>query len=245
MMKAGIIRPGCVLLAFLIALPAGFAQTSLPLRPAYEYPGQADSIVATAAWPAPSSPQRAASQSAAPSATPSAAQRPAGSPLTIAVIEGNNAINSIPLLRSVMPVVEVRDENDFPVEGAALVFTLPAEGPGGRFVGDSLTLSTRSDAHGQASAPFIMNVVPGKFQIKVEATAGNRQGQSFITQTNTTGTYSGPRLETPHRSWTSRWYTWAIIGGVAAAVVTVVLVTHKSNSSSQTVTVTPGGPVFH
>src|SRR5262249_30679053 len=38
MMKAGIIRPGCVLLAFLIALPAGFAQTFLPLRPAYEYP---------------------------------------------------------------------------------------------------------------------------------------------------------------------------------------------------------------
>ena len=207
MIKAGIIRPGCVLLAFVIGVPAGFAQTSLP------------------------SPQ-------------SAAQKPAGFELSIGVIEGNNAVNSIPLLRSVMPVVEIRDTNDFPVEGATVVFTLPAEGPGGRFVGDNITLSARSDVHGQASAPFIMNVVPGKFQIRVNATAGNRLGQAFITQTNTTGNYSGTAI--PKRSWTSRWSTWAIIGGVAAAV-TVVLVTHKSNSSSssQTVTMTPGGPIFH
>src|SRR5262249_49768578 len=105
-------------------------------------------------------------------------------PLSIGVIEGKDAVNSIPRLHSTPPVVEVRDQNEFPVEGATVVFTLPEQGPGGTFLNKRTTFTTRSDAKGQATAPFLMNNIPGKFQIKVTATAGNRKAEALITQTN-------------------------------------------------------------
>jgi hypothetical protein len=172
-----------------------------------------------------------------------AAPEVAPSPLNVAVIEGNNAVNSIPLLRSVTPVVEVRDQNDFPVEGATVVFILPEHGPGGTFLKTLTTYTTVSDAHGQATAPFVVNNVPGKFQIMVTATLGNRRGEATVTQTNTTGSYIGPAL--PHRSWYKKWPTWAIIGGAATAGIVAWVVLRGSGSSSKTtVTITPGGPVF-
>jgi len=166
----------------------------------------------------------------------------APAPLNVAVMEGNNAVNSIPLLRSVTPVVEIRDQNDFPVEGATVVFILPEQGPGGTFLKTPTTYTTVSDAHGQATAPFVVNNVPGKFQIRVIATAGNRRGEATVTQTNTIGSYIGPAL--PHRSWYKKWPTWAIIGGAATAGIVAWVVLRGSSSSKTTVTITPGGPVF-
>jgi hypothetical protein len=168
--------------------------------------------------------------------------QPAPAPLNVSVIEGNNAINSIPLGRSVTPVVEVRDQNDFPVEGATVVFTLPASGPGGTFLKNPTVFTTLTDAHGQASAPFTVNGIPGKFQLQVTATLGNRRGEAVVTQTNTTGGYIGPAM--PHRSWYSKWTTWAIIGGAATAGIVAWAVT-RSSSSKTAVTLTPGAPVFH
>ena len=69
----------------------------------------------------------------APQQLPSAASQSVPSVLKIIVLEGNNAFNSIPLGRAVTPIVEVRDDNDFPVEGATVVFTLPTTGPSGVF----------------------------------------------------------------------------------------------------------------
>ena len=164
--------------------------------------------------------------------------------LKIWVIEGNNAINSIPLGRSVTPVIEVRDQNDFPVEGATVVFTMPENGPGGAFLATPNTYTTRTDAHGQASAPFTVNSLPGKFQIGVAAIAGNRTGEAAITQTNTIGGYIGP--EVPRRSWYKRWPTWAIIGSAVTAGIIVWAVDRGSGSSSpSTLPITPGTPVFH
>lgn len=175
-------------------------------------------------------------KSAAPEIVPST--------LNVAVIEGENAVNSIPLQRSVTPVVEVRDQNDFPVEGATVVFTMPDHGPGGTFLKTPTTFTAVTDAHGQAAAPFMVNNLPGKFQIKVVATAGNRRGEAVVTQTNTNGGYIGPAL--PQRSWYKKWPTWAIVGGAATAGIVAWLVTRGSGSaSSKTVTITPGGPIFH
>ena len=177
-----------------------------------------------------------------PDAAPPQAQEPAAS-LSIFVIQGNNSINSIPLLRSVTPIVEVRDRNDFPVEGATVVFTLPEQGPGGTFLNSRSSFSTRSDARGQATAPFTVNSIPGKFQIKVTAAAGNREGEAAITQTNTSGGYIGPAL--PQRSWYKKWPAWAIVGGVAAGGITAWALTRSSSSPSTSITITPGAPVFH
>src|SRR5262245_49735602 len=85
---------------------------------------------------------------------PTAAQLSVPSPLKIQILEGDNSVNSIALKQAVIPVIEVRDANEFPVEGATVVFTLPPSGPGGFFPGNRADLTTRSDAQGQASAPF-------------------------------------------------------------------------------------------
>uniref|UniRef100_Q01XJ2 Big-1 domain-containing protein n=1 Tax=Solibacter usitatus (strain Ellin6076) TaxID=234267 RepID=Q01XJ2_SOLUE len=173
-------------------------------------------------------------QSAAPQSIPSA--------LKIIVLEGNNAFNSIPLGRPVTPIVEVRDDNDFPVEGATVVFTLPSSGPSGVFPGTRTSLTTRSDARGQAAAPFMVTGTPGKFRIQVTATIGNRKGETFIDQTNTTSTYIGrPIVKKP---WYKKWQTWAIVGAAAGVGLGVGLTRGGGSSSSSGVTITSGGPVF-
>jgi hypothetical protein len=184
-------------------------------------------------------------QIAAPSATPPptpAAPRSPGQPLSITVLEGNNSVNSLSSLRSVAPVVEVRDANDFPVEGAQVVFTLPEHGPGGTFAQGGASFSARSDSSGQATAPLIVPSMPGKFVIRVTATLGDRKGEAVVSQTNSSAGYSGPAI--PPRPWYRRRKVLAIIGGAAAAGIILALVTGGSSSSSA-VSITPGAPVFH
>jgi hypothetical protein len=200
-------------LATLLAMPAGFGQT----------PPQATSPPTSAPNP----------QSAAQAAA-------LVSPIRIAVLEGDNAVNSIPLKQSVTPIVEVRDENEFPVEGATVVFTLPPTGPGGLFPNGQTVFTTRSDLQGQASAPFTMNGVAGKFQIKVTATAGNRTAQATITQTNSAGAYIGPNVAP--RAWYKKWGVWAVAGAAVAAGT--VLLVRRGGDSTPTIVFTPGGPVF-
>jgi len=189
-------------------------------------------------------------QSPQTSAGKSASIEPAPAALAVVVLEGNNAINSIPLLRSNAPIVEIRDENDFPVEGAVVVFTMPEQGPSGTFAGGQKVFSTRSDSHGQAAAPLFTPVAAGKFEIKVTATAGSRKGAIVIGQTNSTGEYSGPPIA--RKPLYKKRLPWVLAGaGVAAAVIAVVLINRKSSSHSattatqNTITIAPGSPIFH
>lgn len=175
-----------------------------------------------------------ASQPAAPQSVPSV--------LKVVVLEGNNSTNSIPLGRSVTPIVEVRDDNDFPVEGATVVFTLPATGPSGVFPGNRTSLTTRSDARGQAAAAFMVTATAGRFRIQVTATAGNRKGETWIDQTNTTGAYIGPAIA--RKPWYKKWKIWAIVGGAAVAGGVVALTRGGSSASPPAITITGGGPVF-
>ncbi len=162
------------------------------------------------------------------------------STLRILVLEGGNVMNSIPLGRAVAPVVEVRDANDFPVEGATVVFKLPETGPGGTFPGNQMSLTTRTTSQGQATAPFLINGVLGRFEIKVTATSAGRRGEAIITQTNSNGAYIGPMIAaTP---WYKRKLSWILIGGAAGGGVLAWRLT--TNSASPTLVVTPGGPVF-
>ncbi len=162
--------------------------------------------------------------------------------LRILVLEGGNVMNSIPLGRAVPPVVEVRDSNDFPVEGATVVFVLPETGPGGTFPGNQTTLTTRTTSQGQATAPFLINGVLGRFEIKVTATSSGRKGEASITQTNTNGAYIGPMIAaTP---WYKKKLTWILIGGAAGGGILTWQLTSGSSSARPTLVLTPGGPVF-
>jgi len=211
-MPIAAVRSLSIALVMLRALPTAFGQTPQPTAPA-------------AATPAPP-------QTAQPAQT-------VATPLKIAVLEGENAVNSIPLNQSVTPIVEIRDDNEFPLEGATVVFTLPSTGPGGFFPGNQTTFTTRSDLQGQASTPFLLNGLAGRFVIKVNASLGNRTGQASITQTNTASAYIG--LSVGSRPWYKKWRIWAIAGGVAATGAVVLI---RRRDSTPTIVFTPGGPVF-
>jgi hypothetical protein len=159
--------------------------------------------------------------------------------LKLRALEGDNVINSIPLGQSVAPVVEVRDENDLPVEGASVVFTVPESGPGGTFPGGAHSFTISTNAQGQATCPFRANSEVGKFKVTVVATSGTRTGQIALTQTNSAGGYVGRLV--PKKPFYKKWYFWAIIGGATAAGIAVWA---TNRSSTTTVVITPGGPVF-
>jgi hypothetical protein len=179
----------------------------------------------------------------APASFGQSVSAPYSQPLKIAVLEGQDSVNSISLLHSVPTSIEVRDENDFPFEGADVEFTLPEQGPGGTFVTGGKTFKTRSDSHGQATAPVLIPQGPGKFQMRVIATAGTRKATAVIAQTNVTGMYSG--IEPTRKPWYKRRIV-LIVGGAGLAGATVAaIILLKGSSSSPSVSVTPGTPVFH
>ena len=121
--------------------------------------------------PAPSSPQPT-----------TLAARP--SALTILVLEGENAVNDIRVPGTAMIVVEVRDENSKPVEGADVTFELPANGAGGSFANQQHRFMTRTNVQGQTATTYTPNNQSGRFDIQVTAAQGGRSGSTMIRQTN-------------------------------------------------------------
>ncbi len=173
-------------------------------------------------------PQSLPAQQAAP---------PAGN-LKIIVLQGESARNSIKGKTAVAPVVEVRDENDKPVEGAEVVFQLPAAGPGGIFHGWMRSQTQRTNAQGQAGASgYVPNDQEGRFNIKATATKENKTGSIVIAQINSS---TGAEA----RSKKSGWWVVLAVAGAGALAGGVVAATRNGNSttvaSQNPVTITPG-----
>jgi len=188
------------------------------------------------------------SQGSAPAPAPAKPQES----LKVFVLEGQGAVNFIPDQRAHTPVVEVRDENDMPVEGASVVFELPESGPGGQFPGGGRSMTVKTVPGGQAAAPFTVNQQAGPFQIKVTATIGDKIGRAVISQTNSLT----PPLPAQNQKKKSRWLTTRklvlLSSAAAAAILVAVLVTRDSGSSKPasasapppTIIISPGSPTF-
>ena len=167
-------------------------------------------------------------------------QNPAS--LQIVIVEGEGALNNIKQRVNRDPIVQVEDENHKPVAGAAVVFTLPNQGPGGTFENGTNTLTTTTNNQGQAVARGIrFNNQVGSMEMRVTASFGGQTATAVITQTNLLGTSGGGGGGFGAK--------WLIVLGVAGAVAAgVIVATHGSGSSSTptapvpTVTITPGTP---
>jgi len=226
MIHPAVSRPLSVFLAVVVVSPYLAAQSA----PAPASAGQANSAPAT---------QPPSNQVPNPAANPFSQQH-----LHVIVLEGEKAINSIATLQSTPVIVEVRDENEFPVGGAEVVFTLPANGDAGTFARNGLTYTTRTDASGQAAAPALVPKSAEKFEITVSATLGNRKGDAKVTQTNTKNQHvaeAKAKAATGGTPFYKRKLFWIATGAAVAGIVIAVTLT----SSSSQVTVTPGTPVFH
>src|SRR5260221_12683246 len=105
--------------------------------------------------------------------------------LQIVIVEGEGAINNVKQRVNREPIVQVEDENHKPVAGAAIIFFLPNDGPGGAFANGSTTLTTTTNAQGQAVARGIrFNNQSGSMQIRVAASFAGQTASAIITQTN-------------------------------------------------------------
>src|SRR5947208_10850396 len=91
-------------------------------------------------------------------------QTPAAPRLNIVIVEGEGAINNIKQRTSRETIIQVEDENHKPIAGAAVVFLLPGDGPGGAFVDGSRSATLMTNAQGQATLPTMQpNQLAGQF----------------------------------------------------------------------------------
>ena len=122
---------------------------------------------------------------AVPDVARAAPQASAPAKLNIVIVEGEGAINNIRQRTAREPIVQVEDENHRPVAGAAVLFLLPENGPGGTFANGSRSLSVTTDSQGRAVAKGLrVNDAKGKYQIQVEASYLGLSAAATITQTN-------------------------------------------------------------
>lgn len=153
-------------------------------------------------------------------------------------LSGNNNTNRIREGLIVTPVVEVRDANDLPIEGATVNFRLPASGPGGTFPGGAYTKQVRTDAQGQAIADgFQPNGQDGRFTIQVRADYEGVQAVTTIEQVNSSLFAADvDRLKKSKKKRRLLWVGVAAGAGVAAAII----LSGRSGSSTPQVGVSTG-----
>jgi hypothetical protein len=160
--------------------------------------------------------------------------------LSIVIVEGEGAINNVKLRTSRETIVEVQDENHRPVAGAAVVFLLPNDGPGGAFVGGSKSATVVTDSAGRTTMPsFQPNQASGNFQIRVNASSGGRQASVTISQSNGVAA-AGAGGAAAHAGLSGK--AIGIIVAVAAAGAVGAAVGLKGKSNSSPGTPTPTSP---
>lgn len=121
-------------------------------------------------------------------APPATAQTEQAPKLKIVILEGEGAINNIRQRTAREPIVQVQDENNRPVAGAVVLFTLPERGASGVFANGATSVTVTTDAQGHAAALGLRpNSVSGQLQIRVSASYQGQTASATISQTNALG----------------------------------------------------------
>jgi len=160
----------------------------------------------------------------------------------IEVVEGEGAINNVAVHRAKEPVVRVVDQDGKPLPNVAVTFLLPDRGAGGSFADGRNSLTTLTDAQGQAVGTGLRpNNTAGQFQIRVSASYEGQVATAVVTQTNAAA---------QAKSSSKTLLIVLAVAGVAAAGAGAALGKGHSSSPSTPppvisgVTITPGTPRF-
>ena len=141
----------------------------------------------------------------------------------------STAQNNLRKGRATKAVVEVRDRNNKPVAGVAILFLLPGSGPSGTFAGGATSLTVTTNAAGQAIASYAPNQVAGMFSMTATANVnGVTVGTATISQANIAAVAGAAGAGMSGT-------TIGIIVGVAAAAAVGIGVAVASGGSSSTV----------
>lgn len=174
------------------------------------------------------------------------AQQPPATPvpqtLKVIPLAGNNAFNDLERGVFTPLVVQVLDQNDLPVEGAEVVFRFPVGGATGAFANQQTSQTTKSSSTGQARAEgWTANSTVGSFRVRVTATRGNEQGETFLAMTNVNRISDVTPRQRGHW-WTSKWALLTYLAAGAAIGTSVALSGRNGGPGSTTITATPGAP---
>jgi hypothetical protein len=159
--------------------------------------------------------------------------------LNIAIVGG--AANRLYVDQKVRvdPVVEVDDDQGKPVEGASVIFTLPARGPSGSFESGGQELRVITDAKGRAAAHGMRaNKLKGSYEITVNASYEGRTGTAKIEETNVKAPRSGGAFGVSTRTW-----VFLALGALAIAGGIIAAKELKGGANPNVLTATPGVPV--
>jgi hypothetical protein len=174
---------------------------------------------------------------------------PAQTPITIRVLQGDNAINSIRMRRGHDPVVQVLDASGEPLARATVSFLLPASGASASFGDRGLSVTVQTDNRGMATGQgLVPNRTAGPFRIRVTASYQGEAANATLTQTN-----AEPVVKSSRNKWIA---IAAVVGGAAAGGV--VMASRGGGSSTPaavaggagggvtptTGTIVPGTPSF-
>ncbi|MBL8216655.1 MAG: hypothetical protein JNK87_38405 [Bryobacterales bacterium] len=161
------------------------------------------------------------------------------SKLNLIVIEGDGAINNVKQRVTREPIVQVEDENRKPVAGAIVAFTLPSQGASGTFTNGARILTVTTDQNGRAvMSGMRANNVPGKMEIRVNASHRGQTATTTLTATNIAA--AGAAIATG-----TLVTILAVVGGAAAAGIAVAATRGNGGSTTPASTptvVSPGSP---
>lgn len=175
---------------------------------------------------------------AAMMAVPGAAQDPAiPRMLNIVIVEGEGAVNNARQRVAREPIVQVNDENNRPVAGAAVIFFLPGSGPGAAFPGGANSFTAITGADGRAAANGLKaNTLKGQYQVRVTASYKGVSASTSFQMANAAGAAIG----------TTALWTLIILGAAGAAAGIALGINSGNGNPTPTkppVVVTPGTPV--
>lgn len=165
--------------------------------------------------------------------------------LKIFVLAGQGEMNDLERRVMAPVVVEVRDQNDQPIEGAEVTFRFPTTGPSASFTDQKPARTVRTNGQGQAAATgWMANNQVGPFTLNVTASYGNQMGPAAIKMFNVTRiTDDMVKDRKKKRAWyASRKWQILMAVGAGAAIAGIVLATGNGSASTAppTITITPG-----
>jgi hypothetical protein len=153
--------------------------------------------------------------------------------LQILVIGGEGSINNVKQRTAREPVIEVRDRNNRPVAGAAVLFEAPRSGASGTFTGGSSSLRVTADAQGRAVGQgFQPNNSTGDFVVQVTATFAGATATAAIHMRNVAGAIIPNSAKTGLLH--SKLFVVVAVAGAAAAAGAAVAATHGGSTPSNT-----------
>ena len=157
--------------------------------------------------------------------------------LHLVTVRGEGAAGRVRQRAGEEPTVRVVDENEKPVSGAAVAFTLPTEGATGSFGNGSKTLTLITDSSGVASAQGLrFNQIPGKVPVHVNASYKGLTARTTILQISEAPAGYRPSAGGGHGK------LIAILGIIGAAGAGGAYYAISQNKSSSPTAITPTGP---